>query len=150
MPINVAEALNANCPYCVTTAIADQIVVSVKSVPSDELMARLTAELQKLDAIKQLGGNPADVAAKVAEVQKEIEQELQDSGVLVPTPTPTATASPKPSATATATRSASPSPTASASGSPTATATDTPTATPSPTATPTATDTPTVTATPTP
>jgi Na+-translocating ferredoxin:NAD+ oxidoreductase RNF subunit RnfB len=28
-PINVAEALNGNCPACVTTAIADQIVVTL-------------------------------------------------------------------------------------------------------------------------
>ena len=91
LPINVAEALNNNCPSCITTAIADQIVVSVKSAPSDDLMQRLTDELKQLDAIKQSGGSPADVAAKVADVQKQIEQDLQNSGLLYATPTPTPT-----------------------------------------------------------
>jgi putative peptide zinc metalloprotease protein len=134
MPINVAEALNVNCPSCITTAIADQIVVTVRSVPSDELVRALTAELQKLGAIEQLGagGSPADVAAAVAGVQHDIEQELKDSGLLVPAATPTAT----PTATATATPRASP------TASPTATAQAGETATATPTATPTATDTP--------
>ena len=103
LPINVAEALNVNCPACITTAIADQIVVSVKSAPSDELLQRLTEELKQLDAIKQRGGSPADVAAKVADVQKEIEQDLANSGLLYATPTPTPTETPTPTATATAT-----------------------------------------------
>jgi putative peptide zinc metalloprotease protein len=41
-PINVAGALNVNCPYCITTAIADQIVVTLKSQPSDQLVQQLT------------------------------------------------------------------------------------------------------------
>ena len=45
-PINVAEALNLDCPECITTAIAKQIVVSVTSAPSEELLRRLTEELQ--------------------------------------------------------------------------------------------------------
>ncbi|HET6550746.1 MAG TPA: hypothetical protein VFG79_19950, partial [Solirubrobacter sp.] len=71
MPINVAEALNVNCPWCVTTAIADQIVVTLKAQPSDELLAALTAELKKLDGISDLGGSPADVAQAVFRVQHE-------------------------------------------------------------------------------
>src|SRR3954471_5356628 len=76
-PINVAEALNVNCPYCVTTAIAAQIVVTLDSKPPEELLRRLTEELRKLDAIDDLGagGTPAAVAAAVAQVQKEIEHE---------------------------------------------------------------------------
>ncbi len=85
-PINVAEALNVNCPYCVTVALAHQIVVSLSAVPSDELLHRLTAILAKLDAIDELGASPAEV---VAQVQDEIEQELAASGLQVPTPTPT-------------------------------------------------------------
>jgi len=121
MPINVAEALNVNCPYCVTVAIAHQLVVSLNAAPSDELLRRLAAILKKLDAIDELGGSPAEV---VAQVQDEIEHELDASGLRVPTPTPTAeaTATPTPSPTATP----SPSPT------PTATPTVTPTVTPTP------------------
>src|SRR3954471_5446571 len=76
-PINVAEALNVNCPSCITTAIAAQIVVTLNSKPPEELVRRLTEELRKLDAIDDLGagGTPAAVAAAVAQVQKEIEHE---------------------------------------------------------------------------
>jgi putative peptide zinc metalloprotease protein len=146
-PINVAEALNVNCPACITTAIASQIVVTLRSKPSDELVQRLTEELRKLDAIKDLGadGSPAAVAAIVEQVQREINQELDDSG-LVPTPTPTRTATA--TATATASPAATASPTATASPVPTETATATPTPTPSPE--PTATPSPSATATATP
>ncbi len=134
-PINVAEALNANCPYCVTVAIAHQLVITLRSVPSDELLRRLTAELAKLDAIDELG-SPAAAAALVDQVQKEIEDELDASGLRIPTatPTPTATATPSPTATAT--------PTASAEPAATATPTPTITPTPTPTAEPPATETP--------
>jgi putative peptide zinc metalloprotease protein len=139
MPINVAEALNANCPYCVTTAIADQIVVTLKAAPPEALVRALTAELSRLGAIKELGANgtPAAVAAAVAAVQAEIEKDLQNSGLTYPTATPT------PAATATATASPAASPSATA----TPAASATPTETPSPTATPTPTPSPTATAT---
>jgi putative peptide zinc metalloprotease protein len=144
-PINVAEALNVNCPSCITTAIATQIVVTLRSEPSDELLRRLTEELRKLDAIKDLGagGTPAAVAAVVDQVQREINQELGDSGaVATPTPTPT------PSATPTPTPSASPTASPSATATPSPTPTSTPTDTATPTATPADTPTPTATATP--
>jgi putative peptide zinc metalloprotease protein len=88
-PINVAEALNVNCPSCVTTAIADQIVVTITAEPPAELLQRLTAELQKLDAISQLGagGSPAAVAAEVGQVQDEIQHDLDASGLLAGKPT---------------------------------------------------------------
>jgi putative peptide zinc metalloprotease protein len=140
-PINVAEALNDNCPYCVTVAVADQIVVTVREQPSDELLRRLTDELRKLDAIEQLGGGvtPAAVAQAVVRVQQDIEQDLRDSGLLTDSGEPpgdTATATPSPAATATP----SPSPSASPGSAATATATATPT--PAATATPSATETP--------
>ncbi|MDA0173406.1 hypothetical protein OJ998_30160 [Solirubrobacter taibaiensis] len=150
MPINVAEALNVNCPACITTAIASQIVVSVKSAPSEELLRRLTEELRKLDAIDDLGdgGTPAAVARIVADVQREVEQELAESG-LTPTPTPSATETPTPTPTPTAT----PTETAAPAETPSATAATTPSDTPSPTptasATPVTTATATATATPT-
>src|SRR4051794_32189486 len=100
-PINVAEALNVNCPSCITTAIASQIVVTLKALPSDELLRRLTEELKKLDAISQLGANgtPANVAKSVQDVQDEIDQELSDSGLLAnPVAKATPTAAPGASA----------------------------------------------------
>jgi putative peptide zinc metalloprotease protein len=143
-PINVAEALNVNCPSCITTAIATQLVVTLRSVPSDELLRRLTAELEKLDAIDALGaaGSPAQVAAIVDAVQEAINRDLDASGQRVPAATPTAT--PTPAATP------SPSPAASADATPAATATATPEVTATPTSTPTSTPTPTTTPTPTP
>lgn len=44
-PINAAGALNYDCTACLTTAIADQIVVTLKSQPSKELAAQLAADL---------------------------------------------------------------------------------------------------------
>jgi hypothetical protein len=138
----------------VTTAIADQIVVTVRSAPPAELLRRLTAELQKLDAIDQLGagGSPAAVAGRVADVQAVIEHELETSGLLIPNATPTQTpaASATPRASATPDASATPGATATATPEPSATPpqTPTPTPTPTPTATPAATSTATATATP--
>jgi putative peptide zinc metalloprotease protein len=145
-PINVAEALNVNCPSCITTAIASQIVVTLKALPSDELLQRLTDELKKLDAISALGANgtPANVAKSVQQVQDEIDQELSDSGLLTNPPKATATATPQ--ASSTPGSSATPDP----SATPDASATPTPTPTPSATATPTATASPSPTATDTP
>ena len=54
-PINAAGALNYNCPACVTTAIADQIVGTLRDIPSQELVQRLTVELAQLHAIDSLG-----------------------------------------------------------------------------------------------
>jgi putative peptide zinc metalloprotease protein len=160
MPINVAEALNVNCPSCITTAIADQIVVTVNALPSDELLQALTHELEKLDAISALGagGSPAAVAQAVFDVQHSIEQQLDDSGLLdrpmsgepaaaaTPTPTPAATSTPEGSEP----EGSEPEATPTAVASPTPTATETPTATPTPeaTATPTATPTASPVATP--
>ena len=96
MPINVAEALNLNCPECITTAIAKQIVISVTSAPSEELLRRLTEELQKLDAI-DTSDSPAEVLAQVNAVSEAINRALDESGITYPkaTPTPTPAASPE-------------------------------------------------------
>jgi putative peptide zinc metalloprotease protein len=84
-PINFAGALNGNCPACLTVAIADQIVVTLNAAPSDELLQRLNDELKQLDVIKQLaesGASPEEVANQVLEVQHDIEEDLNNSGLL--------------------------------------------------------------------
>jgi putative peptide zinc metalloprotease protein len=151
MPINVAEALNLNCPECITTAIAKQLVISVKSAPSEELLRRLTEELEKLDAI-DTSDPPAEVLRQVNAVSDGINKALDESGITYPkaTPTPGAQGQQQPSGTATPAPTASPSPSASATPSPTASATPTETPTPAATGTPTPTPTPTPTATETP
>jgi outer membrane biosynthesis protein TonB len=138
-PINVAEALNVNCPQCLTVAIARQIVVSLRAVPSDELLRRLDAELQKLNAIDELD-SPSEALAQVDAVTEAIQRELEAGGLLnTPTPTPTATPTPSPTATPEATATPEPTPTPTPTPIPTATPTPTPTPEPSaaePTATP--------------
>ena len=142
MPINVAEALNLKCPSCITTAIAKQIVISVQSAPSAELLKRLTEELKKLDAI-DLNDSPADVLAKVNAVSDAINKALDDSGITYPkaTATPEATSTPDATETpdATATPDATETPDAAPTTTPAPEQTATPTATPTATATPAAT-----------
>ncbi len=82
-PINAAGALNYDCPACTTTAVADQIVVTLKALPSQEVLARLEADLKQLNALPTLGANgtPGAVAAVVSGVQQQIQTELSQSGL---------------------------------------------------------------------
>jgi putative peptide zinc metalloprotease protein len=130
-PINIAEALNVNCPSCVTLAIARQIVLTVDSLPSDELLQRLNAELEKLNAIDETD-SPAEVLEQVNGVAEAIDKELEAEGLVDPTPTPTPSPTATPTPTATPEATATPEPTAT----PTPTPTETPTPEPTPTATP--------------
>jgi putative peptide zinc metalloprotease protein len=149
MPINVAEALNLDCPACITTAIAKQIVVSVTSAPSEELLRRLTAELQKLDAI-DANDSPADVLAQVNAVTEAIRRALDERGITYPkattaaaaartpeaaetpdaTPTPGSEETPEPTPTPSATATATPKEPSAPATTPTPPATPTPAATP--------------------
>jgi putative peptide zinc metalloprotease protein len=147
MPINVAEALNLQCPSCITTAIAKQIVISVQSQPSDELLQQLTAALQQLDAIDP-GDSPADVLAQVNAVTDAIQQALDDSGITYPEPE--AEATPEPGGTPEATKTPEATATPDATPTPTETPAATETATPEPTTTETPTETPTAEPSPTP
>jgi putative peptide zinc metalloprotease protein len=133
-PINAAGALNYNCPACMTTALADQIVVTLKAQPSQQLLDTLSADLKQLDALPALGaaGTPAAVAAEVAAVQKEIDTALQGSGLEANPPSST---SPSTSATSTpSTTPTAPSGTTTPTATPTSTSTSTTTST-SPTST---------------
>jgi len=92
-PINAAGALNYNCPACVTTALADQIVVTLKAQPSAQLLATLTDDLKQLNALPALGaaGRPNAVASEVSTVQNEIDSALQSSGLETNPPSSTST-----------------------------------------------------------
>lgn len=135
-PINVAEALNVNCPECITLAIAKQIVVSLQSAPSGELLAALTEQLQRLDAIDELvaSGQLQDVVDLVNSVSDAIQDEIEESGLTYPTPTPTPSPSPTPTPTSTPTPEPTATPTPIPTETPTPTPTETPTVTPTPTA----------------
>src|SRR3954447_20658264 len=151
MPINVAEALNLNCPECITTAIAKQLVISVSSQPSEELIRRLTEELEKLDAI-DTSDPPAEVLRQVNAVAEAIQRELDESGITYPKATPTPAAESTPVASEAPDAGTTPGPSPTPTSPPTSTATPTPTTTPTrtPTPTPAATSTPEPTATVTP
>jgi putative peptide zinc metalloprotease protein len=92
-PINAAGALNYNCPACTTTAIADQIVVTLTALPSQQLLKRLEAALRELNALPALGpgGTPTAVASQVAAVQHQIETTLAGSGLLANPPSSSTT-----------------------------------------------------------
>src|SRR5215216_860032 len=77
MPINVAEALNLNCPQCITTAIAKQLVISLSAAPSEDLIRRLIAELEQLDAI-DTSDPPAEVLAQVDAVSDAVQRERSE------------------------------------------------------------------------
>jgi putative peptide zinc metalloprotease protein len=134
MPINVAEALNLNCPECITTAIAKQLVISVKSQPSEELLRRLTEELKKLDAIDS-SDPPAEVLRQVNAVSDAIDKALDESGITYPKATPTPAAAQPQSQSQTQTPTSTPSPTPGTSATPSATPSAAPTASPTPAAT---------------
>jgi len=161
-PINIAEALNVNCPSCVTTAIADQIVVTIKAQPSQELTMRLNAALQKLDGIagSGAGGSPSAIAAQVQAVQDEVQRDLDESGLLANPSGGTSGSRSATSATPTSTTGGTgttPSPASSSSAATPSSTTTTPTSTtpssattttPSSTTAPSATDTTPTTTTP--
>jgi putative peptide zinc metalloprotease protein len=92
-PINAAGALNYNCPACMTTALADQIVVTLKAQPSQQLLDTLNADLKQLNALPTLGaaGTPNAVASEVSTVQNEIDSALQSSGLETNPPSSTST-----------------------------------------------------------
>jgi putative peptide zinc metalloprotease protein len=101
-PIDAAGALNANCPACITVAVADQIVVTLKEQPTPDLVARITAALRRLDALRELGADasPAAIAAGVEAVQQQIDSALRDSGQLADPQTATTRTSTSPTTTA--------------------------------------------------
>ncbi|HET9078545.1 MAG TPA: hypothetical protein VFN68_16535 [Acidimicrobiales bacterium] len=83
-PVNAAGSLNYQCPACLTTALADQMVVTLRSQPSRTLEQKLEADLRRLNALSQLGaaGTPTAVAAEVDAVQQQIADQLNRSGLV--------------------------------------------------------------------
>src|SRR5690349_20907037 len=92
-PMNAARALNYNCPACMTTALADQIVVTLKSQPSQQLLDALNADLKQLNVLPALGagGTPTAVASEVGVVQQEIDSALRSSGLVTNPPSSSTT-----------------------------------------------------------
>jgi putative peptide zinc metalloprotease protein len=118
-PINAAGALNVNCPACITTALAHQIIVTLSAEPSPELLAALQSELERLDAVGALGdtGTADQVVSIVNTIHHDISATLDASGLLnspsssstSTTPAGTTTSS-TPSTTSTTTTPAAPPP----------------------------------------
>jgi putative peptide zinc metalloprotease protein len=94
-PENAAVALNYDCPACSTTAIAEQMVVTLKAQATDHLVEELEQTLSQLNALQALGshGDPAIIAADVAAIQQQIQDELDQSGLVSSSPGPASTPS---------------------------------------------------------
>jgi len=107
-PINAAGALNADCPSCLTTAIAYQIVVTVSEQPSAELQAKLREALGQLDAIS-VDDAPAEILAQVQAVQRQVQSVLDDSGIVAGDGTTSSSAAASPTGSASSSTGAAPS-----------------------------------------
>jgi putative peptide zinc metalloprotease protein len=83
-PTDAAGALNDGCVTCTTTAIADQMVITLESQPSQTLISELEASLQQLDDLSRLGagGTPSAIAAAVTAIHDQVVAELQTGGLL--------------------------------------------------------------------
>ncbi|MCU1587730.1 MAG: hypothetical protein JWN31_1223 [Frankiales bacterium] len=137
VPVNAAVAGNSACVQCVTSALAVQLVATLKQAPSDQVQSQLNAAMAKMGHLQGL--DPASLYQQVTAVEDQVVTILQANDLLAQEPastTATATASASASATATAgaDASSSPSPTPSdtPSDSPSPTASDTPSETASP------------------
>jgi putative peptide zinc metalloprotease protein len=109
-PTNAAVAANDNCPACSTTAIADQLVVTLDKQPTAALERELESTLSQLKLLSKLGshGTTAAVAALVAKVNEEVDAELKASGIVAsPATTTSATTSATTSGNGSATQGAS-------------------------------------------
>jgi hypothetical protein len=124
-PLNAAVAGNADCFQCTTTALAVQLVVTLRSLPSQEVYDQLAAALSALDDLEGL--DTEQLWDAVQAVQAETLQVLTDAGLVEGVTTATASASATPSASPTD---------AVAAAEPSSTGTPEPTAEPSVTATP--------------
>jgi len=99
-PVNVAEALNVGCPSCITAAFATQLVVSLRDKPTPELVQRLQQALERLDRIPSLGSTDA-IANELADIQREVNDALDESGLRANPPTTTTATDPSQTAPAT-------------------------------------------------
>jgi len=122
-PINAAGSLNVSCPACMTTALADQMVVTLTKKPTPELVDQIDSALKQLDALPELGagGTPAAVAAQVDGVQKQVEQVLEASGTLANPLTTTGSTTTAPTTTSTVPTTAPTTTTAPSTSTPTTT-----------------------------
>jgi putative peptide zinc metalloprotease protein len=94
-PVNVAEALNVGCPSCITAAFATQLVISLKDKPTPELVQRLQQALERLDGIPSLDSTDA-ISKELADIQREINNAVDDSGLRANPPSATNATDPPP------------------------------------------------------
>jgi putative peptide zinc metalloprotease protein len=129
-PINTAVAANKDCFECYTAALATQLVVTLRELPSPEVERQLQEAWAQLDGIEDRGLDAAALFAEVQAVQTELLGVLVESGLVEDVEGLTST-------TATATATPSSSAGASASAVPTSGTTAAPTAEPTGAASPT-------------
>ena len=97
-PVNAAVAGNKACLQCYTTALAQQLIVTLRETPSPELQAQLQAAMAKLGNLKGL--DPALIYRELTGVQNDVLTALTDAGLVESVGTATATASATPVPTA--------------------------------------------------
>ena len=145
VPVNAAVAANSACISCLTQALAVQLVVTLKDLPSDEVRTKLDAALAQLDATKSLDAQ--QLYDDLMGVQQQVLTVLTDAGLVDASTTATASASATPSASDAPTSEPTPSGSAAATELPSASP-SAPSSDPTPSATPSATPAPTTSATP--
>ncbi|MDP3712604.1 MAG: hypothetical protein Q8R60_08990 [Mycobacteriales bacterium] len=145
VPVNTAVAANSQCVECLTTALATQLVVTLRSVPTAEVEAQLAEAWARLDGVEDRGLGVDELYAEVQAVQADILDILVAGGLVdaeaVTTTTATSSASPTTTAVATSSGTASPAasadPAATSSAQPTASDPGTGSSSPGPTTQPT-------------
>ncbi|HWD84916.1 MAG TPA: hypothetical protein VG321_04125 [Solirubrobacteraceae bacterium] len=112
-PINNAEALNEHCPSCSALAMADQMVITLKSKPPRSLLLKLRRALARLHQLSKLRGRLAfiRIVRAVSKIQRQIETALVASGLMTNPPKSSSTTSSagSSSSSGTSTRPSSPS-----------------------------------------
>jgi putative peptide zinc metalloprotease protein len=83
-PVDAAGAINYRCPACSTTAIADQMVVTLEAQPTAQLVSQIDAALHRLGQVSSLGSGatPSAIAAAVGSVETQISGALAASGLV--------------------------------------------------------------------
>ncbi len=118
-PINNAEALNEHCPSCSALAMADQMVITLKSKPPKSLLAKLRRALAKLHQLSKLRGRLALplIVAAVSKIQRQIEAALVASGLMTNPPKSSTSSAGSGSFSGSSTRPANGAPTTTTAGS---------------------------------
>lgn len=77
-PVNLAMALNGGCLECQTAALAVQLVVTLREMPTEDLQKQIEAAMAKLDNLRSF----PDPYAAIKQVEEEIVNLLADADLI--------------------------------------------------------------------